>query len=73
MGAIEVATATGIIVGAITLLCVKVIAQIQSNKFKICKCCGSECVRDVAVPTHEVEMRESVMSPRPIPRPSLER
>lgn len=71
MGVIETATGVGIIVGALTLFCVKIVAQVQSNKFKICKCCGNECVRDVDVPTHEVEIRESVMSPRGRQRPSL--
>ena len=65
MGVIETATGIGIIVGAFTVLCVKIIAQFQSNKFKMCKCCGSECVREVEIPTQEIQVNNSVMSPQP--------
>jgi len=71
MGAIELATATGIVIGALTLFCVKIVAQVQSNKFKICKCCGNECVREVEIPTQEIQVnRSDVMSPPPQPHNS---
>ena len=74
MPIIETATGVGLIVGALTIMCVKIIAQFQSNKFKICKCFGTECIRDVEIPTHEVnvdDIKSPFSSPIPRPRPTL--
>ena len=56
MGLLELATAISVIVGAITYCCVKIIGQIESNKFTMCKCWGTECVRDVDEPTQIVDV-----------------
>jgi len=56
MGAIEIASAVALVLGAVAYCCVKVIGQIESNKFKICKCCGNECVRDVEPATQIVDV-----------------
>lgn len=64
MGAIETASAIAIVMGAVAYCIVKTIAQIESNKFKICKCCGNECVRDVQEPTQMVEVEHALQQTR---------
>lgn len=56
MGAIEIASAVAIVIGSVAYCCVKVIGQIESNKFKMCRCCGNECLRDVEEPTQIIDI-----------------
>lgn len=60
MGAIETASALAIVIGSVAYCCVKVIGQIESNKFKMCRCCGNECIRDVEEPTQLVEVEHAL-------------
>ena len=60
MGAIEIASAVAVVLGSLAYCCVKVIGQIESNKFKICKCCGNECVRDVEPATQFVDVDQAL-------------
>lgn len=60
MGAIETASALAIVIGSVAYCCVKVIGQLESNKFKMCRCCGNECIRDVHEPTQLVEVEHAL-------------
>lgn len=60
MGAIETASALAIVIGSVAYCAVKVIGQLESNKFKMCRCCGNECIRDVHEPTQFVEVEHGL-------------
>ena len=59
---LELATSISLILAAVTVCAVKLIAQIEQNRFSFCKCLDSECTRDmstpaVVVPTQDIEKR----------------
>ena len=66
---LELATSISLILAAVTVCAVKLIAQIEQNRFSFCKCLGSECTRDMTVQaavvqTGEIEKRlQTTQSP----------
>ena len=70
---LELATSISLILAAVTVCAVKLIAQIEQNRFSFCKCLGSECTRDTSVqaavvPTQDIEKRLSVTQNPELPK-----
>lgn len=51
---LEIVAIVGAILGSVTVCCVKLMHQIQNSKCSVIRCCGNECIRDVAIDHPEV-------------------